>query len=489
MAQRLGLAALVLVGAAAAVAPGPLLRAAPAVLGDRWAWPSWDRPQAEPAALAWAVAWQPSLSAEDVETLRQKAEAQLAGAQGAQAMVRLVFRTGQILDGELVEETPQSVTLRIAGIERRFNQPQIERLIRLPDLATRYRQWRRAIPDGDVGQIEQLVQWLVSQELYHVAHYEAARLHERRPRDPRVGDLLRQMAGLAELYEQRGQGVARDRPDRPDPLPLLGPEQVNLIRVYEIDLLDPPRMRIDPRDVEAFLLAYKDDPRVPQTPEGRQAMIAGDPLDVVRLMFQLRAREFYPTVRVLEDPPAMRRFRREVAGWLAVGCATTRCHGGAQAGGLRLVAENPRGQAQAYTNFLILTRARLPDGTPLINVDEPDKSPLLHLGLRREGSLYPHPPVPTEDGRGDAWREVFARTGDARWRATTEWIRSLYRPRPRYPIEYPPGERDGPPPAGSQGQVQEPADDARRPEPDQPDPPARPDPTGPEPDPGSAGPR
>ncbi|MFI4881416.1 MAG: hypothetical protein ACIAQU_02400 [Phycisphaerales bacterium JB064] len=391
---------------------------------------------------------------QDLETLRQKADAQLASADGAKAPVRLVFRTGQFLDGELVEETPQAVTLQIAGIERRFTQSQIERLVRLPDLATRYRQWRGEIADSDVNHVEQLIQWLVGQELYHVAHYEAARLQRERPRDPRVDDLVRQMAGLALLYEQRGQGVKREPTPNDKPMELLSPEQVNLIRVYEIDLLDPPRIRIDPKDIQDFLVAYRDNPRVPQTPEGRQAMIAGEPLAVLRLMFELKAREFYGKVKVLDDPEVMKRFRKDVTGWLVAGCATSQCHGGVEAGDLRLSYRTARSEGPAYTNFLILTRARLDDGTPLINLEEPDKSPLLHLGLRREGSLYPHPEVPTERGDGDAWREVFQRTEDSRWRATAAWIRTLYQPRPEYPIEYPPGSGE---PQAAEPEPEEPA--------------------------------
>jgi len=379
-------------------------------------------------------------SPEDLETLRAKAQAQLRSEDGQRSGVRLFFKTGQFIDGELVEETVQRVTLRIAGIERQFVQSRIDRLVRLPEVATRYRQWREEISNSDVGHIEQLIQWLVSQELYHVAHYEAARLREERPRDPRVNALVRQMRGMAQLYEQRGKGVPRATASEEEPLPLLSPEQVNLIRVYEIDLLDPPRVRIDPRDIQDFLLAYREDPRVPQTPEGRQAMIAGDPMDVLRLMFELKAREFYGTVRVLDDPEVMRRFRQDVTDWLVAGCATSRCHGGVEAGRLRLANRNARGEAQAYTNFYILTRATLEDGTPLINLDEPDESPLMHLGLRRTGSRFPHPAVPSDRGDGEDWRAVFPRTEDRRWRETTAWIRSLYQPRPEYPIEYPPAE-------------------------------------------------
>lgn len=389
-----------------------------------------------PAALRSAT--QQAARADDIESLRQKAQEQLAGVEGLRSPVRLLFRNGEFVDGELVSETVEKVTLNVAGIETTFGQSRIAQLVRLPDLATRYRQWRAEIDDGDVGHIEQLIQWLAGEELYHVAHYEAAKLSVNRPRDPRVDALLRRMRGMAALFEQRGQGVARKPTENEKPMPLLSREQVNLIRVYELDLLDPPRIRISPRDVQEFLLAYREDPRVPQTPEGRQAMMAGDPVDVLRLMFELKAREYYDRVRVLDDPATVKMFRRDVTGWLVAGCATSRCHGGVEAGSLRLANRNARGEGQAYTNFLVLTRATLADGTPLIDLEEPDNSPLLHLGLRREGSRFPHPEVPSDRGDGDDWRPVFSRTEDARWRQTTAWIRSLYQPRPEYPIEYPP---------------------------------------------------
>lgn len=399
---------------------------------------------------------------DDLETLRQKAEKQLSGVLGTKAPVRLIFRNGEFVDGELVSESIDGVTLAVAGIETKFPQSRIDRLIRLPDLASRYRDWRAEIDDSDVGHIEQLIQWLDGQELYHVAHYEAAKLRQNRPRDPRVAALERRMKGQADLFEQRGQGVAREPTANEKPMPLLTPEQVNLIRVYEIDLLDPPRIRISTRDIQDFLIAYREDPRVPQTPEGRQAMIAGDPIAVLRLMFELKARDFYGKVKVLDDPDALKRFRRDVTKWLVVGCATTQCHGGVEAGSLRLEHRNARGEAQAYTNFLILTRAKLKDGTPLINLEEPDESPLLHLGLRRMGSRFPHPEVPSDRGDGDAWREVFPRVEDGRWRDTTAWVRSLYQPRPEYPIEYSPPKEE---PEGSEPdpEAQEPTDEAPMP--------------------------
>lgn len=391
-----------------------------------------------PIPVPWHTLTQVDREPDPLETLRQKAETQLAGADGARSPVQIFFRTGQSIVGELVSETVDQVTIEISGVERTFTQSQIDRVVRLASVATRYRQWRAEIPDGDVGQVEQLIHWLVAEDLFHVAHYEVVRLEQQRPRDPRIAALARQIAGQTLLFEQRGLGVPRVVAPEEKPIPLLSADQINLIRVYEIDLLDPPRIRIDPRDIQAFLLAYRSDPRVPQTPEGRQAMISGSPLAVLRLMFELRAREFYEKIRVLDDPATMRHFRRDVVQWIHVGCATSQCHGGPNAGGLRLEFRNHRSEPAVYTNFLILSRFNLADGTPLIDFEKPDESPLLHLGLRRQGSRFPHPEVPREHDGQDQWREVFGRAEDTRWRATTAWIRSLYQPRPDYPVAYPP---------------------------------------------------
>ena len=50
-----------------------------------------------------------------------------------------------------------------------------------------------------------------------------------------------------------------------------------------------------------------------------------------------------------------------------------------------LASKRPSAEATVYTNFLILERYRLPDGTPMISYEEPARSPLLNLA--RLGSL------------------------------------------------------------------------------------------------------
>jgi hypothetical protein len=178
---------------------------------------------------------------------------------------------------------------------------------------------------------------------------------------------------------------------------------------------------------------------MPRTREGQAALYRASPARILDLMFRVRARNLYSEVKVLDQPRSMRQFRDELhRSWIINSCATTRCHGGNEAGRLRLHNRRPGSDQTLYTNFLILERFRLADDTPLINYEDAGRSPLLHMGLPRDSSRFAHPVVPGADGRGDLWKPAFRSPTDRRFLEATEWIMSMYRPRPDYPIEYTP---------------------------------------------------
>src|SRR5690606_14950298 len=211
-----------------------------------------------------------------------------------------------------------------------------------------------------------------------------------------------------DLKRKEGDPDAVPKPPDDD-FPLLDEQQLNLLKVYEIDLADPPRMIIEKATVKRLMTAFADDPKIPQTPEGREALLSRSEAEILALMFELQARDFYGEVRVLDMPRAFKLFRKDVHGWLINRCASPRCHGGADAGRLHLA--NPGFGANreevVLTNFLILERFATADDKPLIDYERPERSPLIHLAVQRENSLYPHPPVPGPAGRGDLWRQQF----------------------------------------------------------------------------------
>lgn len=364
----------------------------------------------------------------------------------------IFFRDGGRLDGFLVSRDQDRIVLRVSGIATPFGMETIERVESLPPLLERYRSLRRAIRDDDIGQLILVSKWLMAHGKYEWAVRELERIVAR---DPGNQDALSQLTLAREQAalhaKSRGQGAPGAGPaggvpptspaagSRPravrTPFPVLTPEQINLIRVYEIDLKNPPRLSIPRELIDQIIERYADNPLVPRLREGRESLYRQKPIEIVELLFKLRARELYPMVRVLENPAAIKAFRDDVhQGWLMNACSSTACHGGTAAGRLQFATTRPGSDATIYTNLLILERFRMQDGQPLIRYDDPAASPLLQMALPRERSAYPHPR--TKGGRSP--RASLDDPQDPRFVATTRWITSMYTPRPDYPVAYEP---------------------------------------------------
>jgi len=362
---------------------------------------------------------------------------------------------GQRVVGLLVEQSDEHVVLRVAGVPRSLPANKVTRLTILPPVLDRYRQIRDEIAPDDFSSIVQLSLWLEQRERYGLALEELDRALSLEPLDRRAAELRDRIAAKKMLADRKRERLARGDP-APDREvaeveetaipPRLTKDEINLIRVYEIDLADPPKLTIERETIADLIQRYDGDARFPITPEDQKALYDKEAIDILALIFELRAREFYDDVQVAGDPASMAAFKERVHRPLIINsCATSECHAKPGAGRLRLIREERFSDETIYTNFLMLDRFELDDGTPLINYEEPGKSPLLHLGLDRERSAFPHPVVPAPSGRGDLWRPAMRSTSDRRFENTIRWIRSMYRPRPEYPIELAPL-----PPAGGE---------------------------------------
>ncbi|MEZ6318549.1 MAG: hypothetical protein R3B49_07330 [Phycisphaerales bacterium] len=386
----------------------------------------------------------------------------------------LVLKSGRIVQGLVTRRDATEVVIRIEGIDTRFPVRSIDSMQVLPPVRERYRQMQAALEPTDVEGHLALAEWLRARELYTEALDELRPVLELEPFNTRARELRRWLEAQITLESRtarpstRSPSGERPRPapgkpdpaaddaDRPDAgFPVLTEDQINLIRVYELNLDDPPKMRVDRSTVEDLLRAYADNDLVPATQAGRDRLLSADASEIVQLMFKLQAREFYGRIRVLEDPRSIRLFKDRIqgtGGWLMNACATSRCHGGPYAGRLYLQNRRPNSDATAYTNFLILDRHKLEDGTPLIDYQHPEKSPLLQMGLPRDQSLNPHPDVPGHGGLG--WRPIFRSTEDRQFQKAVEWVGSMYQPRIGYPITYDP---PSPP------EIEDPKDEGRAP--------------------------
>lgn len=390
--------------------------------------PAPEPPPAEPVAPA-----DPPNDATGQDATTQDATAP----EGVREVV-LTLNTGREIRGTLVSESDESVVIRINAIDTTFPRNRIAGLRELPPVAERYRQLREAVDDNDVRARLALVEWLRAREAYRLALSELEGILEKEPGNPDARTLHTWLSNhLALAARARPERRARVTPPEPD-IPVLTPEQINRIRVFEIDLNAPTRMLIPDEVMRDLMVRFPES--FPVSLEEREAILKLEPTDKLRMIFERKARDLYDRVRVLDDPPSMSTFKTRVhgaGGWIVNACASNRCHGGAEAGRLRLLNDRINSDETAYTNFLILDRFRLEDGTRLINHDEPARSPLLHMALPRRASLYPHPEVDRQT-RGENWRFVFRSTEDRRFRETADWIASLYTPRPDYEIEYPP---------------------------------------------------
>lgn len=359
--------------------------------------------------------------------------------------VLVILNTGQRLKGVFISMDRRELTVRIGMIEARLPRGQVERVIPQLSARERYHEMRAVIEDSDIDRLLALCEWLRTNRLFAEARLEMDHVLTLEPTNPdaiRLSRLIHEEQKLDEQPRARRRDSGRESGDRllvrrterllPSEFPLLTESQANLLKVWEIDLTNPPKLVIPRLTTDKLLDRYGDDPTLPTTQDARETFHRRAPVEILKEMFRLRARDLYGEVQVVGMPDSLQRFREDVNGtWLINNCSTTRCHGGTEAGELMLYNRQPRAERPALTNFLIVDRFRTAAGRPLIDYENPERSPLLQLGLPRAASAFPHPEV-------DGWRPAFSTMDSRGFGRTIDWIRSMPRPRTDSPIDYTP---------------------------------------------------
>lgn len=355
----------------------------------------------------------------------------------------LILNDGRRFRGKIKSKDRFELVLEIASIDTRFKVADILEIVPLKSFDEYYKELKATIPTEDYQQRFRLCDWI-----YHRRHLELAarELEELLDDNGRLDDareLLRVVNAAIELEDaqreanlaQQAGGPGGNAPaegeGRLSPTMLLSDEQVNLIKVYETEINNPPPLLIRRSTIERLLSEYALDEMLPTSPEGKKAYYRRDPVDILSDMFRLQARDLYGEVQVRGEPLSLNKFRLNVhRTWLMNSCATNQCHGGLEAGKFFLFNKQAHTPNTVYTNLLILERTRL-RGEAMLNYDRPERSPLLQLGLPQDRSIYPHPAV-------DGWRPAFRDQSDPQFTRAVDWMRSMYTPRPDYPIEYQP---------------------------------------------------
>lgn len=368
----------------------------------------------------------------------------------------VVMSDGGSRDGIIIEDAFDHVLIEIEGIRAKLRRDTVSHVVLEPTFDQKYAQYKAALQPGMVEAHLHLCRWLVEQRRYELAQAELDELL-RQADQPEARQLMKLVQAQLALRERPQRTTDSDQGDGQTPpgdeggdesgqrasgpvfpadiLPsqILTDQDVNIIRVYEIDFDHPTRVTVTPDLVRELIEKYGTDKLIPATQSGRNALFraaADKPLDVVRLMFELRARDLYPKIQVNSEPYAFNMFRQRVHDtWLINNCATSRCHGGLNAGRFFLHRRNYKDERVRYANFLILERLSLDPEWPLINYDDPEMSLIIQYALPREEARKPHPNV-------NGFSAPLNRGAQRLKRDAIQWIRSMMIPRPDYPVVY-----------------------------------------------------
>jgi len=367
-------------------------------------------------------------------------------------IAQLETTAGQTFTGELVRESPDTVVLKIAGIDTPFPRSEIDTLQIGQTVTEEYDTRKAELDPADPEAWYQLAYFLFDRERYDAAKQEVEQLLAIHPDDQPAKRLRALIESRILLREQRAtqpQPAATDRetnrasgPSGPvsqmEPSPAqeaafwLDADAINKLRVWELpaDLSATEPRVIVPRDVIDDLFdQFPDDPALPKGRDARNRFRALPGWQQLDTIFRLRARELYPRVQVVRDPEVLQTYRGQINPAYVVGYFRNH-FGTGQIPALYLHRYRPNSAPSAFANFLSLSAGGY-EGEQFINRTTPTRSLLLQWGLPRPDADVPAPEV-------DGWRPFFTGPEDPRFQEYAEWVADLYDPMPNYGIDYTP---------------------------------------------------
>ena len=379
-------------------------------------------------------------------------------AQEATQRARVLMTNGRAIEGELVDRDADEVTLRIAGITTRIPTDQVERVEMVLSMREQLLEQRAVIEDDDLAARFDLARQMAAAGELELARDELEAIRRAAPRDERVRAMLTQVEQRIRLRQDAPSTgdpatpapTPRNGTTRPAPPPeggdgggeqdpgaqrmnRLTTDDINKIRVWEIDLGSQPRVRVPQETLDQLFERYADDPDVPKGMAEQAVLRRAPGHEQLEAIFQARAQDLYDQVQVLEDPPAMQAWRTNVhATYVLSYCASPSCHGGETDAMKALPLLRDRDLTGAYTNFYILQNFQNAQGD-MIERDPARlaQSLLLQYGLPQDTAQFRHPVV-------KGWRPFFARTDDRRYQQYLDSLAMLWNPAPKYGVTYDP---------------------------------------------------
>ena len=355
--------------------------------------------------------------------------------------VVIQFRDGRRVKGELIKDDLNQAQVRINNIEFTLKREIFWALELDPSFEELLAQLRANIQPTNWQQRVQLARWMLRQNQPLAAKIELTEIL-RSYDSQEVHDLLsRADALLVAQAKEQANNPAHKKPtsdstkpkmDQPAlPTQRLSPDDVNMIKLLEVNLERPPRMQAEPDLAKKIITRYSTSDLLPADPDARKAMETWSAEQLLQLLFALKARDLYQEIKVESEPMPLELFHRRVHdNWLIPNCATSRCHGGTNAGNFFLFASDYRVERTRYTNLLILLRSPQREGKPpMIDFQHPDQSLLIQYSRPRVDAKFPHPDVP-------GWKPILLSNNNSLMNDALLWIRSMHQPPSEYPIDY-----------------------------------------------------
>jgi len=363
----------------------------------------------------------------------------------------ITLKDGRTVKGEVVEENDDAVTLLISGIKTPYARDLIKSIEFTKTTEEEYAERRAKVADDAIGDRFQLARWLYDRKAYGLAKKEIDDLAKRDPKNDQV-QLLKRIIDEKVKTNPVTPGTTTPGTTTPGtttpgttdttPVPTtttadlpkdrLDQKQINRIRVLEIDEVNirPDKVTVPPDVLEKFFAEFADDERVPKGASAKGKVRAQKGLEKLKLIMEVGGRKFFDDIVVHEDPPAIRDFRVIHRNYVLSFCATNDCHGGAKAGKFFLFNTAPTTNETIHTNFYILTQTKTPTAY-MVDRDYPSKSLIVQYGLPIDKSNNPHPAVPGFKA------PMVTGEKDRTYQMLLEWIgKSLYRPEPKYELNY-----------------------------------------------------
>ncbi|MEM1107181.1 MAG: hypothetical protein AAGH99_00645 [Planctomycetota bacterium] len=357
----------------------------------------------------------------------------------------LTTNKGGVFRGELVSENSAEVVIKIRGIDATFAREDVRSLTLQDTPREIYDRVRSGLDKNDLRGRLALARNMLDRGEIGLAKLELNALNRDFPEHPAVlqelviinaTQRLTQVNAAPSVNETSAEGRRPTRPNRrgeTDFDPYLSRDELRLIRVYEVNLDEEPRVRVPSDTLNSFFQKYGSHGLVPTDRRERTAFKRLDGYEQLELIFRVQARDLYAQIEVREEPRSLTRFRRTVnPQYVARYFAPTFGHG--QIEGLALFNDRPDNEAEAYTNLYRLTQFDY-DGQPMIDRDNPELSLLLQWGLARDAARYPAPDI-------EGWRPAFRSTDDPRFIRYADWIDTLFKTNSDYGIGRPEDEQD-----------------------------------------------